>query len=64
MTSFGPLQSSGGVATSNFDFTYLSIHASETGKTSGNSDSGKNSEAIENGEIWKPSETNELGKNN
>ena len=27
MASFGPLQSSGGVASSNFDFTYLSIHA-------------------------------------
>ena len=27
MASFGPLQSSGGVASSNFDFTYLSIPA-------------------------------------
>ena len=29
MASFGPLQSSGGVASSNFDFTHLSIHATE-----------------------------------
>ena len=27
MASFGPLQSSREVASSNFDFTYLSIHA-------------------------------------
>ena len=27
MTSFGQLQSWGGMASSNFDFTYLSIHA-------------------------------------
>ena len=29
MASFGPLQSSGGVASSNFDFTHLSIHANQ-----------------------------------
>ena len=27
MASFGPLQSAGGVASSNFEFTHLSIHA-------------------------------------
>ena len=31
MASFGPLQSAGGVASSNFEFTHLSIHAT-TGK--------------------------------
>ena len=34
MASFGPLQSAGGVASSNFEFTHLSIHATHTSKNS------------------------------
>ena len=30
MASFGPLQSAGGVASSNFEFTHLSIHANKS----------------------------------
>ena len=35
MASFGPLQSAGGVASSNFEFTHLSIHANLGGISNG-----------------------------